>query len=65
MEDHTIILTFGIISFMMCYGCVNTTKKMIKEIGIHKKYYPQRYIMPHRKIRKIFNLEKREIPKWL
>lgn len=65
MGHHTIILMFGILSLMSSYGCVNSTKIMIKEIGINEKFYPQQYIMPHRKIRRIFNLKKREIPKWL
>ena len=41
-----------------------TVKKLIKEIGYHREYYPKDYIMPGRKIRKIFQLGKREIPKW-
>ena len=64
MEYYKIILVFGIYSFMGWYACTNTIKKIIKKIGIHRKYYPQNYIMPHRKIRKIFHLKKQEIPKW-
>lgn len=41
------------------------TKKALKEIGFHKKYYPKRYIMPGRRFRKLFGLRKSEIPKWL
>ena len=39
-------------------------RKMIKGIGINRKYYPKGYIMPGRKIRKLFRLKKQEIPKW-
>lgn len=56
MEYYKIILVFGIYSFMGWYACTNTIKKIIKKIGIHRKYYPQNYIMPHRKIRKIFQI---------
>lgn len=65
MGHHSIILIFGIMSFIGWYGCTFSTKKMIKEVGFHKKYYPERYIMPNRKIRRFFNLKKREIPKWI
>lgn len=65
MGNHSVILIFGIFSFMGWYACAVSTKKVIKEIGFHKKYYPQRYIMPNRKIRKFFKIEKRYIPKWL
>ena len=60
-----IIFIFAFFSFMGSYGCINTTKKMINIIGYNKKYYPKKYIMPHRKMRRLFNLEKKPIPKWL
>lgn len=65
MDHYSVILIFGIISFMGWYGCIFSTKKMIKEVGFHEKNYPKRYIMPGRKMRRIFNLNKREIPKWM
>lgn len=64
MGHHTVILIFGILSFMGWYACVFTTKRLIKKGGLHKKYWPKRYIMPNRKIRRLYNLKKREIPKW-
>ncbi len=64
MGHHTAILIFGILSFMGWYGCVFTTKRLIQQSGLNKKYWPKRYIMPNRKIRKIYGLKKREIPKW-
>ena len=51
MGHHSVIWIFGIISFMGWYMCTFSTKKIIKEVGFHKKYYPKRYIMPSRKMR--------------
>lgn len=62
---HTIILSFGVFSFMGWYGTAISSRKIIKEVGFHKKYYPKRYIMPSRRFRKFFKLKKIEIPKWL
>ena len=41
-----------------------TAKHIIQQSGLHKKYWPKRYIMPNRKIRRLYCLKKREIPKW-
>ncbi len=65
MGHHTVIMIFGILSFMGCYAATISNRKLIKEIGFHKKYYPKRYIMPGRRFRKLFGLRKSEIPKWL
>lgn len=64
MQSYSIIIMYGIMSLMGWYGCVFTTKKVIKEIGFHEKYYPQKYVLPDRKMRKMFGIEKKEIPKW-
>lgn len=64
MGHHTAILIFGIFSFMGWYGCVFTTKRLIQKGGLHEKYWPKRYVMPNRKIRELYGLKKREIPKW-
>jgi len=64
MEYHQVILLFGILTLMGWSANTGTVKKLIKEIGYHREYYPKDYIMPGRKIRKIFHLGKREIPKW-
>lgn len=64
MGHYTVILTFGVLSFMGWYGSVFTTKRIIQQSGLHKKYWPKRYIMPNRKIRRLYCLKKREIPKW-
>ena len=39
-------------------------RRIIKKVGIRIKFYPAHYIMPSRKMRKIFKLDKKEIPKW-
>lgn len=65
MEHRSVILMFAIMSFMGWYGCSFSMKKTIKDVGFHKKYYPQRYVMPNRLIRKLYKLDKREIPKWI
>lgn len=64
MEDN-FIMAFSTVCFMEWYANAVSSKKIIKEIGFHKKYYPKKYIMPSRKMRKIFKLKKQEIPKWI
>ena len=64
MGYHTAILIFGILSFMGWYACVFTTKRLIQQSGLYKKYWPKRYIMTNRKIRRLYGLKKKEIPKW-
>lgn len=63
MGHHTAILIFVVLSFMGWYACVFTTKRLIQQGGLHKKYRPKRYIMPNRKIRRLYGLKKKEIPK--
>lgn len=65
MGYHSVIMLFATMSGMCCYACINVAKRMIEDIGYHRKYYPKRYIMPNRKVRKLFKLKKKEIPKWL
>ena len=64
MGHYVVIMIFGILSFMGWYACVFTTKCLIQQGGLHEKYWPKRYIMPNRKIRRLYGLKKREIPKW-
>ena len=61
---RSFIFAFGIMCFWGWYGCVRGTKNIIKEVGFHKKYYPKSYIIPNGRIRKLYNLKKKEIPKW-
>ena len=64
MGHHTVIMIFAVLSFMGWYACVFTTKRLIQQSGLYKKYWPKRYIMPNRKIRRLYGLKKKEIPKW-
>lgn len=65
MGHHSVFWIFLILSFMMWYACVFTTKRLIEENNFSKKHYPKGYIRPGKKIRKLFDLpHKRDIPKW-
>lgn len=64
MGHHTAIIIFVMLSFMGWYGCVFTTKRLIQHCGLHKKYWPKHYIIPNRKIRRLYGLKKKDIPKW-
>ena len=59
------ILLFGILSAFLGYACVSGAKNKIKQIGYHKKYFPRDYIQPGIRMRKVFGLEKKLIPKGL
>lgn len=65
MGHHSVILIFGMLSAFLGYACVSGAKKRIKQIGYHKKHFPQDYIQPSIKMRKVFGLEKKVIPKGL
>lgn len=65
MEHRSVILMIGIMAFMGWYGCSHTPKIMIRKIGINAKHYPEGYIMPSRRFRYFFKLEKKKIPKWI
>ena len=60
-----VILWFAILSFMGWYANSLSIRRIIKKVGIRIKFYPAHYIMPSRKMRKIFKLDKKEIPKWM
>lgn len=60
-----VIMIFAVLTYWGVASGTIGTKKALKEIGFHKKYYPKRYIMPGRRFRKLFRLKKSEIPKWL
>ena len=59
-----VILWFALLSFMGWYANSLSIRRIIKKVGIRIKFYPAHYIMPSRKMRKIFKLDKKEIPKW-
>ena len=65
MERYKIILFFAILSFAGWDMNSLSIRRIIKRVGIRIKFYPAHYIMPSRKMRKIFKLDKKEIPKWM
>lgn len=64
MDFETIFMFFGL-AFLSCFTVKNFAIGMIKEIGINRRYYPKHYAIPRRWIRKVFELEKREIPRFI
>ena len=54
-----VILWFAILSFMGWYANSLSIRRIIKKVGIRIKFYPAHYIMPSRKMRKIFKLDKK------
>ena len=64
-DVHEVLCVFAIMAFMGWYADAVAMKKAMKTIRIHAKYYPKKYIMPGRKVRKLLKLEKKEIPKWI
>ena len=59
MERYQIILFFAILSFAGWDANSLSIKRIIKRVGIRIKFYPAHYIMPSKKMRKIFKLEKK------
>lgn len=55
----------GIPYFIAWYLSAIQARKDLKSIHMHQKYYPKKFIMPGRRVRKIFKLEKKMIPKWI
>ena len=65
MSDYSVFLIIlGFHSFRGWYVCVVSNKRIIRQLGYSSKYYPKRYILPDRKMRRLFGLRKKEIPKW-
>lgn len=60
-----IILMFLAISVLSFFNCKNSTIEMIKEIGINSRYYPKRYVVVHRGLRKTFRIKQSRIPRYL
>ena len=55
-----VILWFAILSFMGWYANSLSIRRIIKKVGIRIKFYPAHYIMPSRKMRKIFSWIKKK-----
>ena len=60
----TILMLLGI-SLLSFFNCRNSTVGMIKEIGVNSRYYPQRYTVIPRWMKKLFRIKQSKIPKYL
>ncbi len=63
------LLLFFLFTFSMCFNAIFMAK-MYRLNGssrkfFHSKHYPEDYILPHRKIRKLFKMKHEMIPKWM
>lgn len=63
--DSSVILMFLGIATLSHLTTKNFARGMIREIGVNRRYYPKHYAIPPRWIRKVFKLEKREIPRFI
>lgn len=63
--DLSVLFIFFGIATLSHLTTKNFAKGMIKEIGVNRRYYPKHYAIPRRWIRKVFELEKREIPRFI
>ncbi len=64
-----VLCYFFILTFMLCFGSIGEAK-LYRRNGSsrafkHSKHYPEDYILPHRKIRKLFKMKHEMIPKWM
>ncbi len=59
------IFIFFAYSLLAFFSCKNMSLGMIKKIGINSRYYPQKFIVPPFKIRKMFKIKQKTIPKYL
>lgn len=63
--DSWFIFAFLAFTLLSSFNCRNSTKGMIDQIGINKRFYPKQYITLQSSIRKIFNIKNNAIPKFL
>ena len=61
--SRQVIMLFFLLSVFYSIACISGTKKLIKNVGIVGRRYPQGYIVPGRMFRKIFGLKKEPVPK--
>ncbi len=63
------LLLFFLFTFSMCFNAIFMAKVYrLNRSGrqvFHSKNYPEDYILPHRKIRKLFKMKHEMIPKWM
>ena len=63
--DSWFIFAFLAFTLLSSFNCRNSTKGMIDQIGINKRFYPSHYIRLQSSIRNLFNINNKEIPKFL
>lgn len=60
---------FFIQTLMLCFNAIFLAKVYRRNGSsrqfFHSKHYPEDYILPHTKIRKLFRMKKEMIPKWM
>lgn len=61
--EFFLLVLFPIGLYIRCRNFVITAAR--NEINITTRFYPEHYILPGRRIRKIYNLPKKKIPKFL
>lgn len=57
------LLVFLGVSGLSFFHCRNLTVGMIKTIGINSRYYPKKYIVPKKWMKKLFKIEQKMIPR--
>lgn len=64
-----VLIYFFILTFMLCFNALFEAKVYRRNGSsrkfFHSKNYPEDYILPHRKIRKLFKMKHEMIPKWM
>ena len=57
-----VLLMFLFFSFQ---GTKKSALDNIKKVGLNSRYYPERYVLLPRRIRKLFRIEQRTVPRFL
>ena len=57
-----VLLMFLFFSFQ---GTKKSALDNIKKVGLNSRYYPKRYVLLPRRIRKLFRIEQRMVPRFL
>ena len=60
-----IVLMFFTISLLSFLNCRNSAIGMINKVGINSRYYPKRYIVIQRWMKRIFRIKQSKIPRYL
>ena len=63
--DISLFFAFIAYTLLSYFNCRNSTIGMINEIGINNRFYPKRYMTLPRKMRRLFSINNKLIPKYL